>query len=353
MRTLAIDVREALNDRPTGKARWTRCFVEELLTRSIPLLLIGHRPLPTSWMLPQVKSLTLPRGLRWHLAAARALFRRRHGILAFSPTSFIVPALVGGSVPVIPLVHDLIAFRKEPHLRKAQIIEHLTLRRALSSARHVCVISGATKNDLLNRYRFLSGDAISVVFAGPYVAAAPLSEPDGRTILSVGTLCPRKNQLRLIQAYARLPEDLRARTKLIIAGCRGWNDRDIIRLAQGTPGVEWQGYVTDHAYEELLAHASVFAYPSLYEGFGMPVLDALQRGIPVLTSRRGSLPEVAGAAAEFVDPEDVASITDGLVRLLRDPLLRERLRSEGPRQAETFSWKRTVDLFLGALQPFL
>jgi glycosyltransferase involved in cell wall biosynthesis len=85
----------------------------------------------------------------------------------------------------------------------------------------------------------------------------------------------------------------------------------------------------------------------------MPVLDALQQGIPVLTSRRGSLPEVVGTAAVFVDPEDVASITTGLETLLRDDALRARLREEGPAQAAKFSWKRTVDLFLDALQPLL
>jgi len=353
MRTLAIDVREALRDHPTGKARWTKCFVKELISRKLPLLLIGQSTLPDSWVQSHVQSLTLPAGMRWHLAAANALLQKKQDILSFSPTSFIVPAITGGRVPTIPLVHDLIAFRGEPHQRRAQIIEHLTLRRALSTAQHICAISEATKNDLLNRYRFLKADSISVIYAGPYAESAPLNTPDDQTILSVGTLCPRKNQLRLIQAFALLPEVLRTQTRLIIAGGRGWGDRDIIHLARITPGVEWKGYVTDKEYEDLFARATVFAYPSLYEGFGLPVLDALQRGIPVLTSRRGSLPEVAGEAAVFIDPEDPDSIAQGLTKLLRDAPLRERLRTEGPLQAQSFSWKRTVDLFLSGIQKFL
>lgn len=353
MRTLAIDIREALHPHPTGKARWARCFVEELLTRSQPLLLIGNRPPPVHWQLPHVQSAVLPSGWRWHISAARLLLKRRTELLAFSPTSFIVPALAGRSVPVVPLVHDLIAFRREPHQRKAQIIERLTLRRALSTARHICTISEATKHDLLNRYRFLKADGISVIFAGPYATSAPLSVTDGTTILTVGTLCPRKNQLSLIEAFARLPEALRTQARLVIAGGRGWSDRAIIRAAESTPGVEWRGYVTDQEYDDLLARATIFAFPSLYEGFGMPVLDALQRGVPVLTSKRGSLPEVAGTAAEYVDPEDVSSIAAGLGRLLRDTALRERLRAEGPLQARAFGWKRTVDLFLDGVRPLL
>ncbi|ALM09806.1 MAG TPA: hypothetical protein DEB30_03900 [Candidatus Peribacter riflensis] len=350
MRRLAIDVREALSTHPTGKARWTRCFVDELLTRELPLTLLSHQPLPAAWQRPSVQSVVLPAGLRWHFSAAQWLTAHRKDITSFSPTSFIVPFMIGGNVPVIPLVHDLIAFRGEPHQKKAQIIERLTLRRALSAACHVCAISEATRHDLLNRYRFLPEENVSVIFAGPYRASAPLATPDGRTILSIGTLCPRKNQLRLIQAFALLPEALRQRTQLVIAGGRGWSDREIIRSARETPGVTWRGYVSDAEYEELLSHATVFALPSLYEGFGMPVLDALQRGVPVLTSRRGSLSEVAGDAALFADPEDSADLSRGLQTLLTDDSLRARLRTLGPQQANTFSWKRTVDLFLSGVQ---
>lgn len=353
MRTLAVDCREALSAFPTGKARWSRCFLTELLTRNVPLLLLGHQQPPAEWQLPHVRSHLLPAGARWHLHASRFLSSQRNTLTYFSPTSFIVPFLCGGSVPTILLVHDLIAFRGEPHQRKAQIIERLTLRRALTQARHVCAISEATKHDLLNRYRFLGSADISVIFAGPYSDTAPANTPDGRTILSIGTLCPRKNQVGLIRAFAALPEDIRTRARLIIAGGRGWRDREIIRLARETPGVEWRGYVTDAEYETLLSTATVFALPSLYEGFGMPVLDALQRGIPVLTSKRGSLPEVAGDAALFVDPEDQSALTRDLKTLLENDAERTRLRNAGPLQASRFSWKRTVDTFLSNVQSFL
>ncbi len=353
MRTLAIDCREALHDQPTGKARWARCFLTELLTRNVPVLLLSHRSLPSEWQLPHVTNAVLPSGVRWHLRAMRLLSARRSDLTYFSPTSFIVPFFSGGSLPTIPLVHDLIAFRGEPHQRKAEIIERLTLRRALALAAHVCAISEATKNDLLNRYGFLKSENISVIFAGPYSGHPTANVSDNRTILSVGTLCPRKNQLRLIAAFAALPDTIRNRSRLVIAGGHGWRDREIVRRARETPCVEWRGYVTDAEYEELLSSAAVFALPSLYEGFGMPVLDALQRGIPVLTSKRGSLTEVAGDAALFADPEDLSALTQALTTLLTDDAVRARLRSAGPLQARQFSWKRTVDLFLSGVQAFL
>lgn len=353
MRTIAIDVREALSDQPTGKGRWARCFLEELLGRSIPLFLLSHRPIVGALRSASASSVIFPPGPLWHLRAARHLLGMRERVLSFSPTSYIVPFLIGGTVPTVLLVHDLIAFRDEPHQRKARWIERLTLKRALSLSRHVCVTSEATKHDLLNRWNALPENRITVISAGPFSAHPAPSTPDGTTILHVGTLCPRKNQLRLIEAYRLLPEEIRTHTRLVLAGVRGWQDREILRLARETPGVDWRGYVSDAEYEHLLETATVFAFPSLYEGFGMPVLDALQRGVPVLTSRRGSLPEAAGEAAAFVDPEDVPSIARGLQTLLTDEALRARLRAEGPAQAAQFSWKRTADRFLEAVQPLL
>lgn len=353
MRRVAIDIREALLPHPAGKGQWVRGFVSELATRELPLCLMGIEGISSPWTGPHIRILQFPRGWRWHLRAARALLREQSHLLFFSPLSFIVPFLSGGSVPTIPLVHDLIAFRGEPHNWKAKLIERCTLRRAVTVACHICTISEATKHDLLNRYSFLSPTKISVIYAGPLTAAPPLAAPDHSTILSVGTLCPRKNQLRLIEAYAALPEDLRRRFSLVLAGGRGWSDAEIIRLARNTPGVEWRGYVSDAEYEALLSRASLLAFPSLYEGFGMPVLDALQRGVPVLTSHRGSLSEVAGEAAQFVDPEDTHSIAKGLENILRDADLCSHLRVAGPMQAQKFSWKRTVDLFLEVIRPLL
>lgn len=342
---IAIDVREACRERPTGKGQWTRGFVGELLTREFPLRLYTDAEPPDAWHGTHVEvSLVPDRGLRWHLRVAGILRSARDLRAYISPTSTIVPSLVRGAAPCVPVVHDLISFRREPHDRKARFIERLTLGPAVRSAKKVLTASDTTKQDLLAHFPSLDPARVIPIYAGPLRSSVPLSVPDGKTILCVATLCPRKNQLRLIQAYAQLPPDLRSRFRLVLVGARGWHDQEIVRLAQETAGVEWRDYVDDREYERLLSTCTVFALPSLYEGFGMQILDALQRGIPVLTSDRGSLREVTGDAAMMVDPENAVSIMEGLQTLLVDHAQREHLRSVGPIAAAKFSWERTVDM---------
>ncbi|MBI3619002.1 glycosyltransferase family 4 protein [Candidatus Peregrinibacteria bacterium] len=347
---LAIDVREACRAHRTGKGQWTFGFVSQLLTRGLRLTLLSDASPPASWDARKFSLKKIDRrGLRWHLAAASALRSLENLDAYVSPTSFLVPAILGSSVPCVPIVHDLIAFRAEPHDRNATIIERLTLGRSVRSASFICTISESTKADLLSRYPLLPVERIRPIFAGPMHATVPPRNHGDNIILCIATLCPRKNQLRLIQAYAELPGTLRTRYRLVLAGGRGWRDDPIRRLAQQTPGVVWHGYASPSDYDALLSSCTVFALPSLYEGFGMQILDALQRGIPVLTSHVGSIPEVCGEAAQCVDPLNVASIKLGLEELLKTPDLRALLSKEGPKRAAMFSWKRTVDLFLKAL----
>jgi alpha-1,3-rhamnosyl/mannosyltransferase len=160
-------------------------------------------------------------------------------------------------------------------------------------------------------------------------------------VLAVGTLEPRKNLPRLIAAWTRLPEELRSAHALALVGPRGWDDEEVLAAARAA-GVRLLGRVGDAQLHALYANATAFAYPSLYEGFGLPVLEAMAAGAPVLTSLSSSLPEVAGDAALLVDPRDTAAIAAGLERLLRDAGLRERLRVAGRARAAAFSWERTA-----------
>jgi len=345
---IAIDIREACRPRRTGKGQWTRGLVAELIRQRRELVLVTDTDPPPEWSAPSVTIEKIPgSGITWHMRAASFL-RQSSGIRFYlSTTSYIVPALLGRRFPCVPVVHDLIAFRDEPHERKARLIERWTLRRAVRCAAHIFTVSDATKQDLLKRYASLDPATVTSVFAGPMNAAPARNEPDGRTILCVATLSPRKNQMRLIRAFEALPHALRIRSRLVLAGARGWQDGDIVALASSTSGVEWKQYVNDAEYERLLHTCHVFALPSLYEGFGMQVLDALQRGIPVLTSDRGSLAEVAGDAAYVIDPESAGSIAKGLERLLTDATLRERLSRRGPEVASRYSWERTAGLVMG------
>ena len=340
---LAIDVREACHPQRTGKGQWARGCIEELLQRDYQCLLLSDRPVPLAWEQDNVTVQVLPCGWRWHVAARRCL--RSADVNAYvSPTSFIVPALLGGSLPVIQVIHDLIAFRQEPHDWKATWLERMLLPRLVRGKTHFVTNSAATRADMQQQFSTLSADRVTTVFAGPLLSNPVLNVSDDRTILCAGTLCPRKNQLRLIQAYNQLPIDLQNRYQLVLIGGRGWHDEEIVALAQQSAGVTWRQYVSDEEYNALLSSCAMFAFPSLYEGFGLQVLDALQRGIPVLTAADGSLQEVAGDAALLVDPLQVDAITAGLKQLLTDATLQEYYRAQGPQQAAQFSWQQTVDL---------
>ncbi len=341
---IVLDAREAFDTQKTGKGQWTAAFLRELSTRNISLTVLTDDRAPMGG-----NFVRLPSGPLWHLHAVFHMRRRRDAFYV-SPTSFIVPSLLHSSLLSAVVVHDVIAFRPEPHERKARMLERIFLPRALRKARHVFTISDTTKADICAAFPFVLPHAVTTIFAGPMEHSPPRGVPDGRTILCAGTLCPRKNQLRLIDAYASLPSDLRKQYRLLLIGARGWHDASIVRNAERTKGVEWIGYTSDTEYVSHLSAATVLALPSLYEGFGMQVLDALQRGIPVLASNRGSLPEIVGNAGVLVDPERTDSIAHGLASLLRDGDLRQRLQKLGPIQARKFSWKYTVDSFLEALQ---
>ncbi len=351
---MGIDVREACVELRTGKGQWTYGFVSELLLRDFEITLYTNAALPEAWTkiietknTIHVQTITA-RGFFWHWKAALHFLQHEAIDLYVSPVSYLVPFIVGRRKKVIPVVHDLIAFQNEPHDVRATRIEKLTLHHAIFSAFRICTVSESTKRDLVLRYATLSLSSITPIFAGPMSQDATENVSDGKTILCIATLCPRKNQLRLIVAFALLPSDLRERSRLVLVGKRGWDDDEIVRRAASTPGVEWKQYLSDEECAMLFRTSAVFAFPSLYEGFGMPLLDAFRHGVPVLASDRGSLKEVADDAALLVNPENVQNIATGLEQLLTNADLRASFIEKGKKRVQDFSWKRTVDLFLQA-----
>ena len=348
MSTFAIDVREACKKNRTGKGQWTYGFVGELLKRDFELVFITDRKLPEEWEGLSNEVIIFPGGISWHLRTARYIKNNLYDSIYISPTSFIVPAIIGKKTKTIPVVHDMIAFQKGRHDFKAKIIERFLLKRAIKSAYKVFTNSECTKVDLIKKYP-ASKSKVVTIFAGPSDANPKSNVPDNSTILCIGTLSPRKNQLRLIKAYQKLPDTLKSKYKLVLAGGRGWHDKKIIKEAQFTNGVSWIGHIKEDKYHELLRTCTILALPSLYEGFGLQILDAEKMGVPVLCSDMGSLIEVAGNCAVVVDPLSVESIKNGLEMILTDESLRSRLHGEGPAQSEKYSWKRTVDLFLDAI----
>jgi glycosyltransferase involved in cell wall biosynthesis len=167
-------------------------------------------------------------------------------------------------------------------------------------------------------------------------------------LLSVSTIQPRKNYTRLIEAFAKLISDFGFRISdlhLVICGSRGWMFDDVFQTAERLglrDRVLFPDFVSDDDLPALYAGATLFVYPSLYEGFGLPVAEAMACGAPVVSSNASSLPEVAGDAALYFDPRDVDAMTDALRRALADDALRADLRARGFAQAKKFSWEKAA-----------
>jgi glycosyltransferase involved in cell wall biosynthesis len=171
-----------------------------------------------------------------------------------------------------------------------------------------------------------------------------------RFVLGLGTLQPRKNFERLIEAYARLKEEAGSEVNLVIAGGAGWMYEGIFGRVQEL-GVQdavcFPGYVADEDLPALYTLAELFVFPSLYEGFGLPPLEAMACGTPVVTSSASSLPEVVGDAALMVDPLDVAALAEAIQRVLSDTDLRNGMIRQGQEQARCFTWSGAAQKLLG------
>jgi glycosyltransferase involved in cell wall biosynthesis len=356
---IAIDARAAA-EVPAGRGRFVRELLAALSRRDddVRYELLCRTPGPVqgglddrfTWVaLPEPDPL-------WHLHAARRASRTSDVLL--STNSYLTAWFT--TVPTVIVVHDMVPFvLPEAAQRRAAIIERATIRPALRRTAALACVSHATERDLVRLFPQAAGRTQVIPHAAhprffaehtreELAAARARHDLPERFVLAVGTLEPRKNLVRLIDAWAQLPEDTRAGMPLALVGPKGWEVEEIERRA-GDAGVRTTGYVTDEDLAALYAACTAFACPSLYEGFGLPVLEALAAGAPTLTSDVSSLPEVAGDAAVLVEPDDPASIGAGLQRLLTDDALRERLRTAGPRRARSYSWERTAEGFFSLL----
>lgn len=302
----------------------------------------------------------------WEQAVQPWALRHIQADLVHGPV-FVAPLLA--PCPVVVTVHDL-SFLRYPHFfRPANRLYLRAFSRASARrARRIIAVSEHTAQESA-RLLGVPRSKIDVVYHGVDPIFRPLSterveafrRQEGlpeRFVLYVGTLEPRKNLVRLVEAFARLqPHRLQPPVHMVLAGARGWYDQELFWRVEELQMEEWvhfPGYIPAERLPFWYNAATAFAYPSLYEGFGMPVLEAQACGVPVLTSNRSALPEAAGDGALQVNPEDVGQIADGLLRLLEDEALRVDLRRRGLAHARCFSWERaaagTLDVYRRALR---
>ena len=300
----------------------------------------------------------IPRG-GWWVPRHPPLHRFIRGVDVFHGGDFLRPAT--GAMPTVVTIFDLSTIAcPEYHTRWNRIRDRWKLAWAVREAERLIAISGSTRDDLVRRTGVASERVDVIPLArGHDLTAAPsgaetreicrrLGIADAPFILAVGTVEPRKNHRRLIEAFERLAPDF-PDLLLVIAGGRGWMAEPILAAAANSPArdrIRMLGFTDEQDLRALYRAATVFAYPSLYEGFGLPVLEAMAAGVPVVTSASSSTAEVAGSAALLVDPVDTAQLESSLRRLLDSPALRENLVRLGHAHERTFTWQRTARLTL-------
>jgi glycosyltransferase involved in cell wall biosynthesis len=274
----------------------------------------------------------------------------------FAPSFFEVG--LGFKVNQVVTIHDMTTFLF-PHQRGEALSRYLSKRtlEATAQAKWIICVSESTKRDLI-KFNPESSDRSVVIYPGKKVFSRkkgklPNGLRKGSYILTVGTIEPRKNLIGLVRAYKNLSADLKKRFPLVIAGGKGWNNDKIYREFKSgdlKPYLVLAGFVSDGQLARLYQDCCIFAYPSFYEGFGLPIVEAQSFGIPVLTSDVSSLPEAGGEGALYVDPNDTEEITKGLEKLLIDDSLRKDLSRKALLNANKFSWEEAAKQTLSILE---
>ncbi len=287
------------------------------------------------------------------------------------PDVFIWPNFV--SWPTLPgarnivVVHDLGFLLHGEYLTAYDRLYYGRLvPRSLRRADRIVAVSASAKGELIEHFHVREQDVtvVNPAVDGTRFKPCALQEIDRvagkyglRTpyILYTGTLEPRKNVVGLLDAYAALQPELRARFQLVLVGGKGWLDAEIERRLQELSEFEVlaTGYAPDEDLPALYSGASLFVYPSFYEGFGMPPLEAMACGTPVITSDNSSLPEVVGDAAIKVSAQDTPALSAAIERVLGDPQLAASMREQGMLQSQRFTWERSAECLQGVLGELL
>ena len=372
MLTIGIDMRPLFFTRG-GIARYLRCLVSalfrvapehgyHLLCPKTGAGLIQDRGIPqNAWTVLRLPLRNRALETIWeNLFIPVAAAQNNLDVLHFP--RFSVPRIKRR--PAVVTIHDL-AFRHHPETLTPAGLAFFrrSTAQAVERADVIIAVSGQTRQDLVDIYgisphrvyRIYNGVEPHFCPGDPNVARNRVRRRyglDAPYILFLGTLEPRKNAVGLIRAYDLLCKENASDCTLALAGGKGWLYKEIFETVESLnlqDRIRFLGHVDEADLPDLYRGARVFVYPSFYEGFGLPILEAMACGVPVVTSRTSSLPEVSGDAALLVDPDDPESLAHAMKGVLEDETLASRLQEQGYRRAAEFSWERaareTLDVY--------
>jgi len=370
---IGIDIRSAGGEK-AGKGFYTFHMTRELLKKDSKneYFLYADSGIAGFEEFKNAKPITITKkGMFWHRAVVKDVLANRLDVF-FAPSSFIIPAMLeksakSGKIKVIVSVHDIAALLfPKFHQKKAVILEKLFIKKALKSATKILVDSESTKQDLMRKLKIPSEEML-ITYCGASDDFHPItggeekikefkekaSIPD-KFFLAVGTVQPRKNYEALLQAFVMFHEK-HENYNLIIAGNSGWGKSGLEEVVTSNylqKFVHMLGYITNRNLNFLYNTATAFVFPSHYEGFGIPPLEAMQAGCPVIASNTSSIPEVLNDAAIYCDPRSPAEFALAMEKIISNESLRENLINKGRIQSKKFSWENSVKVLYNLIDSF-
>lgn len=363
---IGVDARPLAEAQPSGISSYAFYCIRAMAQRSTNdefILFTSGTTRPNNKWLSELEE--FPNVTRHHLSWPNKLFHSL-GLLGltpsidkqlgnidvlFAPNLHIMP--LSASVPLVLTVHDVSFKLYSQCLSWRRRLWHRAVKPAalMQRAASIIAVSTSTGKDCIREYQLPKEKVHTVLSAVPEASAAESVEQlPKQYALAISTIEPRKNIQALVTAFQYYREQHPDSTlELVIAGSAGWKSSDTIKQIQNTSYIHYYGYVTPGQKTTLLQSARLFVYPSLYEGFGFPPLEAMQAHTPVLASRVGALPEVLGNAAYYVDPYSIVDLSAGIHALATDETLRNTLTTLSAQVLQRLSWKACADATLNIL----